>query len=117
MLWIVFTARSQDTTDNRPVTFPFWMAREIALDLEEKSRLELEANISAMEISALNNLVAGLEKINSERLLQLDLVKDNSLLMELQLLSYRSAKPKNNTINWWLRLLGAFGLGYLIGKI
>ena len=36
---------SRDTTDTRAVSFPFWMVREIALDLKEKSRLEIQEEL------------------------------------------------------------------------
>lgn len=61
-LLIVFTARSQDTTDKRSVTFPFWMAKEIALDLEEKSRMEANEKIKTMELATLTSLIKSLEK-------------------------------------------------------
>src|SRR5690606_30803565 len=53
---------SSDTLDLRPITFPFWMVREIALDLEEKSRLEGELLLFDLELQAYKTLTAGLQE-------------------------------------------------------
>lgn len=62
MLLTDSTTQSQDTIDNRPVTLSFWMAKEIALDLEEKSRLQANERITTIQLASFKALVKSLEK-------------------------------------------------------
>lgn len=108
--------RSQDTTDKRPVTFPFWMAKEIALDLEEKSRLETNEKITSLELATLTSLIESLEKSNQNRNLQIELLKSNNKLHQQQLTTSKLQKSNPGTFTWILRLMACFSLGYLIGN-
>lgn len=112
----VFTAQSQDTTDNRQVTFPFWMAREIALDLEEKSRLEANEKITAIELATLTSLVKSLEKTNQTKDLQIELLRSSNALQQQQLTTSKLQKQYPGTFTWILRLIAAFSIGYVIGN-
>ena len=103
--------------DLRPVSFPFWMAQAIALDLEEKHRLEQEAILLVLEKETLERLVKGLEQKDRERLLQLELLEKNRKLLEVQLKAEREVKKEDGWLLWALRLLGALGTGFLLGRI
>lgn len=61
MMLLACEMRSQDTTDIRPVTFPFWMAKEIALDLAEKEKLEGLMEVTELQLLNYGALVDGLE--------------------------------------------------------
>ena len=106
-----------DTTDLRPVSFPFWMAQAIALDLEEKFRLEQEAQLLVLEKETLEHLVKGLKQKDQDRLLQLQLSDKNRKLLEVQLQAEREIKKEDGWMLWALRLLGALGAGFLLGRI
>ncbi|MGM0934615.1 MAG: hypothetical protein ACQEWD_14345 [Bacteroidota bacterium] len=117
ILLTAYTARSQDTTDSRSVAFPFWMAREIALDLEEKSRLEANEKITAMELATLTSLVKSLEKTNQTKDLQIELLKKNNILQLQQLTTTKLQKHNPVTFTWILRLIAALSVGYVIGNL
>ena len=106
-----------DTTDIRPVSFPFWMAQAIALDLEEKDRLEQEVLLLGLEKEILEKLVNVLEQKDQDRLLQLELSGKNCKLLEVQLQAEREIKKEDSWMLWALRLLGALGAGFLLGRI
>ena len=124
----VCTMWSQDTISNSnwnlefenrdlpPVSFPFWMAREIALDLEEKDRLQQEVQLLWLEKETLARLVSALEQKDRNRLLQLELFEKNMGLLEIQLQAEKKIN-KGDWITWILRVLGAFGAGFLLGRI
>ena len=124
----VCTMWSQDTISNSnwnlefenrdlpPVSFPFWMAREIALDLEEKDRLQQEVQLLWLEKETLARLVSALEQKDRNRLLQLELFEKNKGLLEIQLQAEKKIN-KGDWITWILRVLGAFGAGFLLGRI
>ena len=124
----VCTMWSQDTISNPnwnlefenrdlpPVSFPFWMAREIALDLEEKNRLQQEVQLLWLEKETLARLISALEQKDRNRLLQLELFEKNMGLLEIQLQAEKKIN-KGDWITWILRVLGAFGAGFLLGRI
>ena len=128
MMSTVSTMWSQDTISNSnwnlefenrdlpPVSFPFWMAREIALDLEEKDRLQQEVQLLWLEKETLARLVSALEQKDRNRLLQLELFEKNKGLLEIQLQAEKKIN-KGDWITWILRVLGAFGAGFLLGRI
>ena len=103
--------------DLRPVSFPFWMAQAIALDLEEKDRLENEVRLLGLEKETLVYLVKGLEQKDRNRLLQLELSEKNISLLEVQLQAEREIRKEDGWMLWALRLLGALGAGFLLGRI
>ena len=107
---------SPDTSDIRPVSFPFWMVREIALDLEEKSRLEAQQELLEQEIGTYNLLVLGLEKEKRNLVLQLELLGRNQQLLLSQLEATRKGKPEK-PIKWILRLIAALGTGFILGSL
>lgn len=110
--------RNPDTLDLRPVCFPFWMAKQIALDLEEKHRLETELQLLELQLQAQASLVLGLEEKEKRRLLQLKLLNENLHLLEIQLEGERTkAKQKSSQWIWVLRLLAALGSGFVLGRI
>ena len=105
-----------ENRDLPPVSFPFWMAREIALDLEEKNRLQQEVQLLWLEKETLARLVSALEQKDRNRLLQLELFEKNMGLLEIQLQAEKKIN-KGDWITWILRVLGAFGAGFLLGRI
>ena len=104
-----------DTSDTRPVCFPFWMAKQIALDLEEKRRLEDLHRLDSLQLTGYRKLVAGLEQQQQHRELQRVLLQKQVSLLELQLKGEKQIRPSNGTLTWTLRLLAALGAGYLFG--
>ena len=120
MLLTVCEMRSQDTTDVRPVGFPFWMVQQIALDLEEKSRLEAREGILLLELSKYRELTAGLEKTASDGELQLHLIQKENRLLQSRLESIRAMRPAKKygaDLSQILSLIGALGAGYLLGRL
>ena len=107
----------RDTTDTRPVTFPFWMAKAIALDLEEKNRLEQEVQLLVLEKETLEDLVEDLEKKDQGRRLQLELLEKNQNLLEVQLQAGRKTEKGEGWVLWTLRLLAALGTGFILGNL
>ncbi len=105
-----------DTKDIRPVSFPFWMVREIALDLEEKSRLEAQQGLLEVEIGTYSRLVQGLEKENGALELQLELLEKNQQLLLLQVEAARN-KRSGTSLKWVLRILAALGTGFILGSL
>src|SRR5690606_6554048 len=80
--------RSQIPVRSNPVTpicFPFWMAKAIALDLEEKQRLELEVQLYSQEVETYQYLLSSLEEKDENRELQLQLLGKNTALIKEQL--------------------------------
>lgn len=125
-MWTVSTARSQDTIpeplptplDLRPVSFPFWMAKQIALDLEEKHRLETELQLMELQLLGQRSLVAGLEEREMNRLLQIELLEKNQQLLQVQLEGARAkAQQKGSQWIWMLRFLAALGSGFVLGRL
>ncbi|MGY5846599.1 hypothetical protein ACW6QP_04205 [Salegentibacter sp. HM20] len=117
LLPIAFMARSQDTINEPYLSIPYWMAKQIALDLEDRARLMALENISAMEISTLRALITNLESSNAKQTLQISLLQENNLILTRQFQSCKSSKPGNNTFLWLLRLMGAVGVGVVLGRI
>ena len=103
--------------DVRPISFPFWMVKQIALDLAEKERLEQEVQLLLLEISTSRSLVAGLELQDQDRRLQLQLLEENLQLLEVQLKAEREIKNTDSWVVGALRLLGALGAGFMLGRI
>ena len=93
------------------------MVKAIALDLEEKDRLEQEVLLLGLEKEILEKLVNVLEQKDRDRLLQLELSGKNCKLLEVQLQAERESKKEDNWMIWALRLLGALGAGFLLGRI
>ena len=106
-----------ETTDTRPICFPFWMVKAIALDLAEMERLEQEVQLLLLENSTAKSLVAGLELQDQDRQLQLQLLEENLELLEVQLKTEREIKKTDSWVAGALRLLGALGVGFMIGRI
>ena len=101
---------------NTPISFPFWMVKAIALDLEEKERLEEETQILALEVETYRKLLASLEQKDRQRILQLGLLEKNLNLVQEQLRAERQSTKPDRTLTWLLRLLGALGAGFLLGR-
>ena len=118
--WFLKPVRSYsapDTTDLRPISFPFWMVREIALDLEEKQQLELEAQLYALEVEAYQKLLESMEAQEQQRRLQLELLGRNISLVEAQLQAEKNSVKSTSKMQWYLRLLGALGVGFVLGRL
>lgn len=107
--------RSQDTTDVRPVTFPFWMAKEIAIDLNNYKRLQALQEISDMEVAAYIRLTKNLQEITSKQALQMDLLKSNNSSLEKQLEIWKTKKELPLFAKWLIGA-GAFLAGYFVGS-
>lgn len=93
------------------------MAQAIALDLEEKDRLEHEVRLLGLEKETLMHLVKGLEQKDRNRMLQLELSEKNNGLLEVQLQAAREIRKDDGWTLWALRLLGALGAGFLLGSL
>ena len=106
-----------DTTDHRHVCFPFWMVREIALDLEEKELLEQEVALFVLEAEQYQSLLQALERKDQSRVLQLQLLERNTFLLQQQLRAEKQSNKEPARYNWWLRLLAALGAGFLFGRL
>jgi hypothetical protein len=125
-MWTVFGMRSQDTIanpdrhfsrDTRSVSFPFWMAREIAVDLEEKSLLKAREELLLLEIGTWKLLVGGLEQEKATMELQLELLQKNQQLLQSQLKAARSTRQTAKDLKWVLRMTAALGVGYILGNL
>ena len=125
----VCTMWSQDTISNPnwnlefenrdlpPVSFPFWMAKEIALDLSEKEQLESLQELSLKEIALLRTLTAGLEETSRHKSLQITLLETRIKTLEVSLQSASMKKPRDNLMHWLLRMAAALGVGYVLGTL
>lgn len=103
--------------DTRAVSFPFWMVKEIALDLEEKSLLEVQVELLELETGTYSLLVQGLEKEQVNKQLQLELLQKNQQLLQSQLKAVKNRKPKPQDLKWLLRMAAALGTGYMLGNL
>lgn len=106
-----------DSLDTRPISFPFWMVQAIALDLVEKDRLELEVELLVLEKETWKRLVTGLEHKDQNRQLQMELLEKNQRLLKVQLQAERDNEKGEGWVIWALRLLGALGAGFTLGRI
>jgi len=93
------------------------MVREIALDLEEKQQLELEAQLYALEAEQYQKLLEAMEHKGRQRQLQLELLGRNISLMESQFQAEKQDKKGAGTLEWCLRLLAALGAGFMLGRL
>lgn len=107
----------RDTTDARSVVLPFWMVREIALDLEEHEHYAKELQLLEWQIETYRSLVKSMQEKEARRLLQLELMKKNTGMLLKQLTTEASARKSANSLKWWGRLLAALGAGFLLGRI
>jgi len=105
-----------ETTDTRPISFPFWMVKAIALDLEEKSRLELENQLYALEMETYKGWITSLEENEKNRRSQLKLLEKNAALLQEQLRAEQQSEKGAGIFIWSLRLLGALGAGFVLGR-
>ena len=106
-----------DTTDHRHVCFPFWMVREIALDLEEKELLEQEVALFVLEAEQYQTLLQALERKDQSRVLQLQLLERNTFLLQEQLRVEKLSEKGTRPLIWALRILAALGAGFLFGRL
>lgn len=93
------------------------MAREIALDLLEKERLEAAEKLWALELGTYKELVAGWERSGLQKDLQIKLLQEQQVLLATQLESEKIKKPRKDSFSWFMLLLGALGAGVLLGAI
>src|SRR5690606_27820941 len=100
-----------------PICFPFWMVKAIALDLEEKQRLELEAQLYSQEVETYRRMLGSLEEKDQKRKEQLQLLEKNTSLIKEQLRIEIKSKKNFGVLTWTLRLLVALGAGFLLGRI
>ena len=108
---------NRDSTDVRPVSFPFWMVREIALDLSEKDHLEGLQELSLKEIALLRTLAAGLERNSRHKSLQISLLKAQITSLEVSLKTGRRRRPRDQLWHRLLQMAGALGIGYVLGSL
>ena len=117
MLLTPFTVRSQDTTDNRPVVFPFWMAREIAFDLNELEYLRATDEVNSLQLVKYEALVNSLQEISEKKDQQLTLQKKIADNWRVQYEAEEAKKPKFST---WEKIgtgAAAFLVGFFVGSI
>ena len=106
--------RSQDTTDTRPVVLPFWMVREVALDLSEKERLEEMSEITSLQLFKYQMLVQGLEKNNADFALQVELLQRKNERLEGELGIKNEIISKGSSFLSPVKILAVLAFGYFI---
>ena len=92
------------------------MVREIALDLKEKSRLEIQEELLELEIKTYKSLVQGLEEESRNMELQLKLMQKNQHLLLTQLKAENTRKPLQD-VKWVIRMIAALGTGFILGSL
>src|SRR5690606_13272739 len=100
-----------------PICFPFWMVKAIALDLEEKQHLELEAQLYSQEVETYQQMLHSLEEKDQKRKEQLQLLEKNTSLLKEQLRAEQQSDKGARIWRWSLRLLAALGAGFILGRI
>ena len=93
------------------------MVKEIAQDLEEKNRLEAKVQLLWLEVEAYQSLVSGFEKNEIRRSQQIELLQQHNAILHTRLQARQVKKSGDNLILLVLQLLGALGIGYLVGRI
>ncbi len=111
------TNKNKDSLDTRPVTLPFWVAKEIALDLEEKDRLERIVTVQVSEISNLKGQISTYDLVLTGKNASIELKDRFISILEVQLESERAKKVSKYGFNDLLIDLGKVALGMLIGGL
>jgi len=93
------------------------MVKAIALDLEEKQRLELEAQLYSQEVETYRRMLGSLEEKDQKRKEQLQLLEKNTSLLKEQLRAEQQSDKGARIWRWSLRLLTALGAGFILGRI
>ena len=93
------------------------MVREIALDLEQMRRLELEQQVISQENVLLGGLVKDLEQKDLHRQLQLGLLKENLAQYQSQLQIELASPQAEHWSLWALRLFGGLAAGFVLGRL
>ena len=106
-----------DSLDTRPITFPFWMVKEMAIDLAEKDRLQALQLATDLELQIYAERITGFEKVIQAKDLQLGLLEKNNVSLTVQLEAEKAKKPKDKTFLWILRLIGAAAVGFVAGSL
>lgn len=115
---IVFSGWSQVVTkDTRPVTFPFWMVQEIALDLEEKDRLEMVDVINTLRISALNTEIDKWSALDKHKVNQIRLKDKFISILQSQYEAERVKKDYKYKFTDFLKDIGKVGIGAVLGFV
>jgi hypothetical protein len=110
---IAWPSLSQNVT----VNLPFEVAKMVALDLEELDRLREVEGIQNLQIETYKAQVWTLGEISREKSKQIELLKDNIQLLEVQLEAEKTSKPKLKRGPWILAVIGALGVGFIAGSI
>lgn len=114
-MWTACAAWCQ--TDTRPVEFPFWMVQQIALDLNEKDRLTDINRLQSQEIALLETQISNLSAQLGQKEQQFELQKGIAERWKLRYEMEVAKVPEDNTWSWIWKVIGALGIGYLLGNV
>ena len=122
MLFVMWTAsqsysQTDTTKDTRPVTLPFWVATEIAVDLEEKDRLDRVVKVQVLGISNLQSQISTYELILTGKNASLEL-KDRFInILQTQYDALKETKDPKYTFNDFLKDAGKVLIGVAVGVV
>lgn len=116
MLTVSIT-RSQDTTDVREVSFPFWMATEIAVDLNRLDRVESINELQGLMIDNLKQQISTLSSKILNQQQQISLLQSTNEILVTQLEAERAKDPKSGFWKWIWKVLAAGAAGFVVGSL
>lgn len=105
------------TKDTRPVTFYFWEVQQIALDLEEKDRLQAVDAINTLRISALKQEINKFIDLDKHRVNQIQLKDKFISILNSQYEAEKVKKDDGYKFNDFLKDVGKVGLGAILGLV
>lgn len=105
------------TKDVRPVTFPFWVVQEIAIDLEEKDRLHAVDQVNTLRISALYEQIDKYIILDQHKINQIELKDKFIRILQSQYDAEVAKKNDGYKFNDFLKDVGKVGFGVLLGLI
>jgi hypothetical protein len=104
-------------SQNDTVKLPFEIAKKIALDLEEKDRLQSVQKVNTLIIANLKEQNSTLSLQSENKSTQLVLLRDSYNILKTQLEAEKAKKPGSNWLVWALATLAAFGGGFVLGVV
>lgn len=114
---IALGARSQSVTKkDDPISFPFWMVQEIALDLEDLDAFRKVEMVNSLIISNLKEQLSVLSKRDQLHVEQKELLQNTIDIIRNQYEAEKLKKPKSNWFVWLLATIAAFGSGFVVAS-
>ncbi len=99
------------------VKLPFEIAKKIALDMEEKDRLQAVDKVNTLIIANLKEQNNTLFLQSENKSAQLALLRNSYSILQSQFEAAKAKKPKSNWFVWALATLAALGTGFIAGSI